>query len=89
MDKLEPADPKVAEEYNASYNAKMDAIRKNDAAVKLIGNIMSMDDDVVNSIRDMLSFIDQIYPTIPKDIEMYDELIGKIDEIRSRYIPVE
>lgn len=76
-------------ELNSQYEEKMEEIKKQDAANKILATLIDIEDMVKASIEDMLSHVSELEDNFSKEFEaenpIYGELSQKIQQIKMKY----
>ncbi len=76
-------------ELNSQYEQKMEEIKKQDAANKVLATLIEIEDMVKASIEDMLSHIIELEDKFSKEFEtknpIYGDLSQKIEQIKTKY----
>lgn len=76
-------------ELNSQYEQKMEEIKKQDAANKVLATLIEIEDMVKASIEDMLSHVIELEDKFSKEFEtknpIYGDLSQKIEQIKTKY----
>jgi predicted SprT family Zn-dependent metalloprotease len=76
-------------ELNSQYEQKMEEIKKQDAANKVLATLIEIEDMVKASIEDMLSHVIELEDEFSKEFEtknpIYGDLSQKIEQIKTKY----
>lgn len=77
----------IANEVNSEYEKEMQIIKEKDKVNSLLANLIDIEDTVSICIDDMFSFVNEIDENLKnkKDKVIYNDLILKVKEIKSKY----
>lgn len=77
----------IVDEINSEYGKKMESIKEKDKINSLLANLIDIEDTVRICIDDMFSFVNEIDENLKnkQDKVIYDDLILKVKEIKSKY----
>lgn len=77
----------IANEVNSEYEKEMQLIKEKDKINNLLANLIDIEDTVRICIDDMFSFVYEIEENLKnkKDDLIYNDLILKVKEIKTKY----
>ena len=86
---IEPVSEEKAVEANTEYEVKMAQFKKLDAINNQLATLIEIEDMVKLSIADMMGHVEELEDKFKKEFEikdsMFDDLLKKIKEIKSKY----